>query len=151
MIATAIEPKRGANVGRIVVDVQVSNYDDLLRSQRGEILPEQVRQATVKTLIDTGATFFCLAEDVVAQLGLPFTRIRGTHTVKGPVALKIHASAQIEVQGRTCTVEVMALPENRQALLGQIPLEILDFWVDPVNQRLVGNPEHGGEWMAEVY
>jgi len=27
----------------------------------------------------------------------------------------------------------------------------MDFWVDPTNQRLVGNPEHGGQWMAEVF
>lgn len=38
----------------------------------------------------------------------------------------------------------MALDESRPALLRQIPLEILDFWIDPVNQRLVGDPEHAG-------
>ena len=27
----------------------------------------------------------------------------------------------------------------------------LDWWIDITNHRLVGNPEHGGEWMAEVF
>jgi len=36
-------------------------------------------------------------------------------------------------------------------LLGQIPLELLDFWIDITNQKLVGNPEHGGEWMIDQF
>jgi hypothetical protein len=30
-------------------------------------------------------------------------------------------------------------------------LELLDFVVDPVHQRLIGNPAHGGEQMIELY
>lgn len=51
----------------------------------------------------------------------------------------------------TVAVEVMALPQGRQPLLGQIPLETLDWWVDTASWRLVGNPEHGGHRMAEVF
>jgi len=36
-------------------------------------------------------------------------------------------------------------------LIGVIPLEILDFVVDPKGQRLVGNPAHGGEQMFEMF
>lgn len=36
-------------------------------------------------------------------------------------------------------------------LIGQLPLEGLDFIVDPKKQKLVGNPEHGGEQMIEMY
>ncbi len=67
------------------------------------------------------------------------------------MTLRIFGDARVETQGRTCDVEVMELPESHQALLGQVPLEMLDFWVDTTNQRLVGNPEHGGQWMAEVF
>ena len=37
------------------------------------------------------------------------------------------------------------------ALIGVIPLEILDFVIDPKTQRLMGNPEHGGELMYEMF
>lgn len=47
--------------------------------------------------------------------------------------------------------EVMELPEGRTPLLGQIPLELMDWWIDLANQKLVGNPEHGGQWMAEIF
>ena len=52
---------------------------------------------------------------------------------------------------RAITVDVLGLPDDRQVLLGQLPLEALDFWIDVVKQRLVGNPEHWGQWMAEVF
>ncbi|HEX5442731.1 MAG TPA: hypothetical protein VFW87_02830 [Pirellulales bacterium] len=36
-------------------------------------------------------------------------------------------------------------------LIGQAPLELLDFLIDPLGQRLVGNPARGGEQMLELY
>jgi hypothetical protein len=36
-------------------------------------------------------------------------------------------------------------------LIGQTPLELLDFVVDPIGQRLIGNPDHGGEQMIDVF
>jgi hypothetical protein len=48
-------------------------------------------------------------------------------------------------------VDVVALPEGSPVLIGQVPLELLDFVVDPENQRLIGNPAHGGVQMIEMY
>jgi clan AA aspartic protease len=151
MSGKIIEPKRGADVGRVFVDVKVTNVDDLRRAERGEITPQQVRSEVISALVDSGATFFCLPLDAVTRLGLPFTRTRDSRTVLGPATMNIHGAARVEVQGRACDVEVLALPHSTQALLGQLPLEAMDFWVDCTNQRLVGNPEHGGQWMAEVF
>jgi hypothetical protein len=36
-------------------------------------------------------------------------------------------------------------------LIGQIPLEALDWVVDAKGMRLIGNPEHGGQHMAEAF
>jgi hypothetical protein len=57
----------------------------------------------------------------------------------------------LTVEGRECRVEVAEIPDDCPVLIGQIPLEMLDVLVDPVHQRLVGNPEHGGEQMIELY
>lgn len=150
MSATIVEPKRGANMGRVVVPVIVENVSDRSRADRGEIPVDQIRRLTVNAFVDTGATFFCLPQSQIDQLGLEFDREREMHTVAGLMSMRIYGGARIEVQGRDCRVEILALPENRQVLLGQIPLETLDWWVDTTNQRLVGNPEHGGNWMAEI-
>jgi clan AA aspartic protease len=146
-----VEPKPGADMGRVSVTVTVENAEDRKRAQLGEISTNDVRRVTVEALVDTGATFFCLPEPLIQQLGLDFHRERPTRTVMGPMNMRIYGNAIIEVEGRSCHEEVMALPESRQTLLGQIPLEKMDWWVDLANRRLVGNPEHGGEWMAEAF
>jgi hypothetical protein len=43
------------------------------------------------------------------------------------------------------------VPDGVPALIGQIPLEHLDFTVDMRAHKLVGNPAHGGEHMYEMY
>lgn len=151
MAPCIVEPKSGVSVGRVIVSVAVENYADRLRCERGEIPADEIRRLDVQALVDTGATFFCLPDSVIAQLGLPFVRTRETRTVSGRLTLPIYAASRIEVLGRSCVAEVLGLPNGRQALLGQIPLETLDWWVDTTNQRLVGNPEHDGEWMADAF
>ena len=151
MVQSIVEPKRGAIVGRIVVNVMVENYEDRLRAGRGEISEAQVRQVTLPALVDSGATFFCLPRSLAEQIGLTFLQEKESRTVTGPIMLGVYAPARIEVQGRDCVTQVLALPEERQALLGQIPLEMMDWWIDLRTQRLVGNPEHGGQWMTEVF
>lgn len=151
MSSGIVEPKPGLNVGRILVSIAVHNVDDLERADRGEMRPDEVRRLQLDALVDSGATFFCLPEPRIEALGLTFDRKRDTRSVTGAMQLAIYRGARIDVQGRSCNVEVMALPEGRQALLGQIPLETLDWWIDTTNRRLVGNPEHGGQWMADVF
>ncbi len=46
--------------------------------------------------------------------------------------------------------DVVELPDDCPALIGQIPLEGLEFIVDPVKHQLVGNPAHGGEQMIDL-
>jgi hypothetical protein len=92
-----------------------------------------------------------MPQSSIERLGLEFDRERPTRTISGVMPMRMYVGARLEVQGRACNVEVMALADDRQCLLGQIPLETLDWWVDTAQQRLVGNPEHGGQWMAEAY
>lgn len=138
-------------MGRVVVSISVRNIDDVRRARRGEIPMDHVRGERLSALVDSGATYLCLPQRLVDQLGLPLNGTRPTKTAAGLRQMKVYGGAAIEVEGRSCEVEVMSLEESEQALLGQVPLEVLDFWIDPTNQRLIGNPEHGGQWMAEAY
>lgn len=151
MPPTIVEPKPGVDMGRVIVKVSVENEADAREAADGGRADEAVRRIEVEALVDTGATFLCLPESMVEQLGLRFHRMRDTRTVVGVMSMKIYSGAAIEVEGRACNVEVMALPEGRQALIGGIPLLTLDLWVDTANHKLVGNPEHGGQWMAGVF
>lgn len=146
-----VEPRPGLEIGRVVVTITVENIEDRDRAERGEIPLDQVRCITTEALVDSGATFLSMPESMVKSLGLKFDRMRDSRTVTGVIRLNVYRGARVQVQGRDITDEVLALPEGCQVLLGQIPLEKLDFWIDLTNRRLVGNPEHNGQWMAEVY
>ena len=58
---------------------------------------------------------------------------------------------KLTIQDRDCEVRVAEVADNCPVLIGFIPLELLDFVVDPKNQRLIGNPDHNGEFMIDMY
>ena len=53
--------------------------------------------------------------------------------------------------GREATVDPIEIPEGTPILIGQIPLEAMDWVVDLGGQKLIGNPAHGGEHIIEMY
>jgi hypothetical protein len=71
--------------------------------------------------------------------------------VGGIVQTTIYRAVQLTVQGREFTCDVAEIPDDCPVLIGQIPLEGLDFVVDPIGQRLIGNPEHNGEHMIDIF
>jgi hypothetical protein len=63
----------------------------------------------------------------------------------------VYGAVRLTVDERDCVVEVSELPDTCPVLVGQLPLEALDFVVDPVGQRLIGNPDHGGKDMMDMF
>ena len=63
----------------------------------------------------------------------------------------MYGLVRLAVQDRFCHAEVAEVADDCPVLIGQIPLEALDYVVDPRGQRLIGNPEHGGQQMIELY
>ena len=139
-------------MGKVMVAARIENLNDLTKVEEGVLSPDQVRAIEVTdALIDTGATMLSLPKRLVAQLGLRRIRTRTAKTTAGIVSFDIYGPVQLTVQGRDCTIEAAEIPDDCPVLVGQIPLELLDFVVDPVGQRLLGNPDHGGEQMIEMY
>ena len=55
---------------------------------------------------------------------------------------KIFSTVSLEIQGRSGRFDVIELPDTLPNIVGQIPLEDLDWVVDCRNQKLIPNPEH---------
>lgn len=139
-------------MGRVVVPMLIENVVDLYNAQHGLISPDQVRRVEVaEALVDTGATQTSLPQSLIEQLGLDPMGVRRAMTGGGVVQMRTFGPVRITVQGRFCNGDVTELPEGAPALLGQLPLEALDFVIDMPGRRLVGNPAHGGEQMIEMY
>jgi predicted aspartyl protease len=139
-------------MGKVLVTAKIENMQDIHAVQLGLLRPDQIRSIEVHdALVDTGATMFSMPKRLIAQLGLEPVRIRQARTAGGLIAMQIYGLTRVTVQGRECFPEVAELPDECPVLIGQVPLEVLDFVVDLQGQRLVGNPEHGGEQMIDVF
>jgi predicted aspartyl protease len=138
-------------MGRVLTEALVENLRDLFAVEEGRAQPEAVRHvALTDALVDTGATTLALPVRYVRQLGLSKKRERSAVSPHGRGPISIYEPVRLTIQGRDCVVEVMEVPDEVPALIGQIPLEMLDFVIDPQSRRLIGNPAHGGEQMLEV-
>jgi predicted aspartyl protease len=138
--------------GKVVVAVKIENLEDLYLVKKGLLPAVEVRSIEVNdALVDTGATMLSIPKRMIQQLGLEPFRARRALTSGGPVTVQVFGGARLTVQGRECTTDVSELPDECPVLIGQIPLEQLDFVVDTPGQRLIGNPAHGGEHMIELY
>lgn len=138
--------------GKVTVPAVIENIADLWRAENGDIANDEVRRVEVQdALVDTGAMMLSMPKRMVAQLGLRPFRRRTVRTVGGIVEIGIYSTVRLTVQGREFTCDVAEIPDDCPVLIGQIPLEGLDFVVDPIQQRLVGNPEHGGEHMIDLF
>ena len=139
-------------MGKVLVLARIENIYDLHEVNLGTRAAEAVRRIDVPdALADTGASTLSLPKRLVAQLGLKSFRTRQARTSAGPVTLQVYGTVRLTVQGRDCTCDVVEIPDDCPVLIGQVPLELLDFVVDPSGQRLIGNPAHGGEHVIELY
>ena len=139
-------------MGKVLVKAKVENLQDLYEANSGVRSRDQVRSIEVEdALVDTGATMLSLPRRLIDELGLQWLRSRTARTPAGPAQFGLYSTVQLTIQGRDCRVDVCDVPDDCPVLVGQIPLENLDFVVDPVGQRLIGNPDHGGEQMFDLF
>ena len=139
-------------MGKVLVPAVIENLEDLYKADAGTLPPDDVRRIEIQdALVDTGAIMLSMPKRLVAQLGLKPFRKRTVRTVGGIVETTLYSGVRLTVQGREFTCDVAEIPDDCPVLIGQIPLEGLDFVVDPIGQRLIGNPEHGGEHMIDIF
>jgi predicted aspartyl protease len=139
-------------MGRVLTEAMIENLNDVLNAQIGTLSPDQIRRVTVTdALVDTGATMLSLPTHIIRQLGLQKFSRRRVRSSTGVAEANLYAAVRLTVQERICTMDVMEVPDDTPVLIGQLPLEQLDFVVDMQGRSLIGNPAHGGEWMYEQY
>lgn len=139
-------------VGRVTTEATMENLKDLWAVKNGSMTPAEARKITVtNALVDAGATLLSLPTRLIRQLGLEPMYKRKVTCSNGIGEAMVYEAVRLTIQGRYCTMDVMEVPDDVPVLIGLLPLEHLDFVVDPRSRTLVGNPAHGGEPMYELY
>lgn len=139
-------------MGRVTTEATIENMEDLWAAKRTLLPPEKVRRLTVSdALVDTGATLLSMPTKLIEELGLEKTGTKRITSSVGIAEAAMYGAVRLTIQGRSCTMDVMEVPDDVPVLIGQITLEHLDFVVDLRSRTLIGNPAHGGEHMYELY
>ena len=137
-------------MGKVIIKIKLTNQGDLVATRR-KLSKTKPRSVEVEALVDTGATRLYLKPSVIHALGLEKVDDVISQTTNGPKKRSVYEPVRLEVQGRYGNFDVVDIGENVPNLLGQIPLEYLDFVVDSKNRKLIPNPEHGDKQMSEEY
>ena len=139
------------DMGRVTTEATIYNLGDLIEAERGNRAPDQVRQVIVKeALVDTGATTLSMPRSLLEQIGLTKKYEKRAMTAGGTTTLDVYGAAQIDIMGRLAITDVIVVPEGSPVLVGQVPLEMMDWVIDMTAKKLIGNPAHGGEHILEV-
>jgi len=139
-------------MGKVFVTAKVDNLEDLFDVEKGSISSDAVRSAEVHDArVDARGTGLLLPSSMIASLGLRPLRTQQARGLVGVFTIRMFRAVRLSIQGRDCAIDVGEIDDEFPVLIGQIPLELLDWVVDPKGQRLIGNPEHGGQHIMEVF
>ena len=140
-----------ATMGKVLVPAMIENLDDLF----------EVRKGDCRVGGPSGRGLGCL--DRHRRLRAPDADAIGRTTGPGPgpdrgcrgrsAANPDHdlRAVRLTIQGRDCITDVAGIADHLPVIIGQIPLESMDWVVDMKGQKLIGNPEHGGEDMVDIF
>jgi predicted aspartyl protease len=131
-------------MGLIYAEIELINSAELVMAQRSLMDKDEVKRMHVTMLVDTGSYMMTINESIRPYLDLPIIEKRRSvrladdsvvfYDVAGPI--------QVKFANRIATCNAFLLPGDCEPLLGAIPLEELDVFIDPKRQELVVNPNH---------
>src|SRR5262245_39047303 len=99
------------------------------------IRKEPPRTVVTEALVDTGASRFYLRESVIRQLGLRAIGQLSSRTMSSRRESRtIYSPVDLEIEGRSVRFDVVGLPDDLPNVVGQIPIEAMDWVVDLRNQ-----------------
>lgn len=124
-------------MGHIYVKAKIFNVLDYVQYLEGKLRYESVRWVEVEALVDTGATFPALPEDIIERLGLVRLGEHVAETAEGVKRVELYWPAMIFIEDRFAETPVIKRPRGTTPLIGVIALEQMGFKVDPTTGKLV--------------
>ncbi len=126
-------------MGMVHANITIQNGFDVEKARYHEIGEDQIRQIEVTALVDTGALMLAINEDLRVALGLPIIDYRPSQLADGTrLKMPVAGSVVVRFEDRFCTTNAFVLPGDSEPLLGAIPMEEMDLWINPQRQQLTG-------------
>ncbi len=121
----------------VYANVELLNGDDVVLHRRNYIGEDEIRQMDLNVMVDTGAIMLTINEEIVRALGLEIIDHRPSQLADGTkLTLPVAGFIEVRFGGRFCVTNALVLPEDSEPLLGAIPMEEMDLWVNPARNLL---------------
>jgi clan AA aspartic protease len=136
-------------MGLVHAEITLRNCGDVSAVKRGIIKESEIRQTTIRALVDTGAATLIINEAIRQQLGLAIEKPYAAELADGSKQVYAHTEpVQIQWKDRQATCDAVLVPNASNVLLGAIPLEAMDLIINPSKQELTG--AHGDEILLMI-
>jgi clan AA aspartic protease len=137
-------------MGTVYAEITMKNAGDKIRVECGLLRGPEIRETTMRVVVDTGAETLIINEAVQKELGLTVTGLREAAVADGEEKMcKRTEPVEVHWKDRSMTCEAWVLPGAPEVLLGAIPLEDMDLIVCPKKRELVG--AHGDKPVGRIY
>ena len=130
-------------MGIVYANIELLNGGDVELSRRKYISDEDIRQLNINMMVDSGAIMLTINEEIREALGLEIIDHRPSQLADGTrLTLPVAGSIEVRYEGRFCTTNAHVLPDDNEPLLGAIPMEEMDLWINPARNILTAvHPE----------
>lgn len=136
-------------MGEVRVKVKLTNAFDESLARRGQIGKDEIRTYEADALVDTGAVSSVVPANVMEQLGVLSIGNRIAEYADGRKDRVILTEPiTFDIIGRITTENAMVLGD--EVIIGQTVLEVIDMFVDCVNQKLIPNPAHPDQPVVKI-
>ena len=131
----------GKEMGLVYAEIELINSVDLELNRRGMLADTEVHRTRNRVLVDSGAIDLVINQELQRQLDLPVVGQR-TISLADETTRRVDMVGPVDVrfENRSTTVRAIVLPGAEEVLLGAIPLEGLDVFIDPAREKLIVNP-----------
>ena len=132
----------------VYTEITLKNTIDVVDAKRGRIKEDEVRQMTVRSVVDTGAWTMVINEETRTKLGL-LDNGYGEATLADGQKTEYPMAGPLEVwwKNRHMTCDALVIPEAPEVLFGAMALEHMDLTINP-KRELVG--VHGDKELHRV-
>ncbi len=122
------------------VCAKLENLEDVTLMEEGRLPPEAVRTVELSDArSNPQSAGLYLPRRLIDQLGLEPIRFGHANSSDKKLDAPTWGWVQITIQGRNCIAQVVEVADERETLIGKLPLQVSDTAPSVVNQRNSGN------------
>lgn len=124
-------------MGMVYANIELSNQEDMSLHRRNFIGEDEIRKIEVNMLVDSGSVMLAINEEIQQALGVPTIEYRPSQVADGRrLTLPVAGPIFVRFEGRICITSAIVLPDDNEPLLGAIPMEEMDLWINPTRNIL---------------